>query len=99
MEVLPRGRRLANLHVVARAQLQIALDARAGVLRPLAFVAVRQQQNQPGKQVPLVFSGRDELIDDDLRAVGEVAELRLPRHQRLGIIAREAVLEAHHRSF
>ena len=88
-----------DLHVVARAELQIALDAGAGVLRALAFMPVRQQQNQSGQQVPLVFPGNDELVDDDLRAVGEVAELRFPHHQRFGIVARVSVLEAHHRGF
>ena len=83
MEVLRSSRRLAHLHIVAGAELQIALDAGAGVLRPLSFVSVRQQQNQAAQQVPLVFAGDDELIDDDLRAVGEVAELRFPHHQRL----------------
>ena len=81
----------------SRGELQVALDARAGVLRPLAFVAVRQQHDDAGEQTPLVLAGGDELVDDDLRAVGEVAELRLPEHQRLGIVAAEAVLEAEHR--
>ncbi len=97
MKILPRRRGLDDLHVVAGAELQIALDAGAGVLRALAFVPVRQQQNQSGQQVPLVFAGGDELVDDDLRAVGEVAELRFPHHQRFGEVARVSVLEAHHR--
>ena len=80
----------------SRGELQVALDAGAGVFRPLAFVAVRQQHDQPGEQAPLVLAGDDELIDDDLRAVGEVAELRLPQHQRFGIVAAVAVLEAQH---
>ena len=96
MEVLRGGGRLADLHVVVGGELQVALDARAGVLRPLALVAVGQQQDKAGEQVPLGLAGRDELVDDDLRAVGEVAELRLPQHQRLGIVARVAVLEAQH---
>ena len=87
MEVLCRSRGLAHLHVVARAELQIAFDARAGVFRPLAFVAVRQQQHESGEQVPLVFASDDELVDDDLRAVGEVAELRFPRTSVSGIVA------------
>ena len=70
-----------------RGELQIALDARAGVLRALAFVSVRQQHHNAGEQSPLVFARGDELVDDDLRAVGEVAELRLPQHQRFGIVA------------
>ena len=32
---------------------------------------------------PLVGGGHDELVDHDLRAVGEVAELRLPAHERV----------------
>ena len=41
----------------------------------------------------------DELVDDHLRAVGEVAELRFPEHQRVGLGERVAVLEAEHRLF
>src|SRR5262249_21282135 len=37
--------------------------------------------------------------DDDLRAVGEVAELRLPEHQRMRIGEAVAVFEAEHRRF
>ena len=33
---------------------------------------------------PLVGGGDDELVDHDLRAVGEVAELRFPAHERVG---------------
>ena len=62
-----------------RAQLQEALEARGGMLRALAFVAVRQEQRQAAQAVPLRFAGADELVDDDLRAVGEIAELALPR--------------------
>ena len=43
---------------------------------------------------PLVLRRRDELVDDDLRAVGEVAELRLPQDERLGPLDAVAVLEA-----
>src|SRR5581483_5988147 len=81
VEILRGSGGLAELDVVARGELQEALDARAGVLRPLAFVAVRQQQHQSGEQAPLVLARGDELVNDDLRAVGEVPELRLPQHQ------------------
>ncbi len=57
------------------------------MLRALAFVAVRQQQRDAGQQAPLGFAGGDELVDDDLRAVGEVAELRFPQHERFGEVA------------
>src|ERR1700760_26353 len=61
---------------------------------PLAFVAVRQKQNEAGRQRPLVFAGAQKLIDDDLRAVDEVAELRFPHNESFGIVAAEAVFEA-----
>ena len=99
MEILRRIGRLADLEIVARRQLQEAFDARAGVFRALPFVAVRQQQHDAGKQSPLVFAGADELVDDCLRDVDEVAELRLPQHQRLGIIAAVAVFETQHAGF
>ena len=43
---------------------------------------------------PLVLGGDDELVDDDLRAVGEVAELRLPARPSASGHDRVAVLEA-----
>ncbi len=78
------------------AQLQPALQAGAGVLWSLALVAVRQEHHQPAVALPLRFAGGDELVDDDLGAVGEIAELRLPQHQRVGGVQREAPLEAQH---
>ena len=41
MEILRGVRGLADLNVVAGGELEEALDAGAGVLRALAFVAVR----------------------------------------------------------
>ena len=99
MKILRRGGRLADLNVVARRQLQKSLDARARMLRPLPFVPVRQQQRHARQQAPLVFARRNELVDDDLRAVREIAELRFPQHQRLRIIAAESVFESQHRRF
>src|SRR5579885_3876169 len=82
MEIL-RGRgRLANLHIIVRCELKVALDAGARVLGPLAFIPMRQQNDYSGEQSPLVFARGNELVKDDLRAVGKVAELRLPHHQR-----------------
>ena len=52
------------------------------MLRPLTFVAVWQQQPDTGRLVPLLFARRDELIDNDLSRVDEIAELSLPQHQR-----------------
>ena len=50
---------------------------RARVLGALAFEAVGEQQREAAL-APLVVGRDDELVDDDLRAVGEVAELGLP---------------------
>ena len=66
------------------------------MLRPLPLVAVRQQQHQPAGLAPLGFGAGDELVDHDLRAVGEIAELRLPQHQRQRIGHAVAELESHH---
>src|SRR5579883_2012617 len=46
VEILGGVGGLADLEIVARGQLQEALDAGAGVLRSLPFVAVRQKQHQ-----------------------------------------------------
>ena len=64
------------------------------MLGPLAFVAVREQHDDAGEQVPFGFTGGDELVDDDLGAVGEVAELGLPQDEGLGVVAGVSVLEA-----
>ena len=42
VEVLPCIRWLRDLDVIARGKLQVALDASAGMLRALTFVAMRQ---------------------------------------------------------
>ena len=54
----------------------------------------RQKEDDAGEEVPLGFAGGEELVDDDLRAVGEVAELGLPESEGLGEVAGEAVLVA-----
>ena len=50
---------------------------------PVALVAVGQQQRQPRVLTPLRPACDEELVDHDLRAVGEVAELRLPEDERV----------------
>ncbi len=67
------------------------------VVRALALVAVRQQQRHRGALAPLRLAGGDELVDDRLGAVGEVAELGLPQTSASGCLHRVAVLEAHRR--
>ena len=60
---------------------QEPLDPGRGVLGALALVAVGQEQHQAGMLAPLVLGGDEEVVDDDLGAVDEVAELGLPGHQ------------------
>src|SRR5712691_332743 len=64
-----------HLQIVLGAKLQEAFNASAGMLGTLSFIAMRQQQNQSAGLAPLGFGAGDELIDHDLRAIYEVAEL------------------------
>ena len=43
---------------------------------PLSLVAVRQEAGERRHSQPLALAGRDELVEHDLRAIGEIAELR-----------------------
>ncbi len=99
MKYLRCRRGLHHLHVVVGRQLQKALEPRRRVLGTLTFVAMRQHQRQARLAAPLHFAGGNELINDYLRAVDEVAELRLPYHQRVRLGARVAILEGEHRFF
>ena len=92
-------RRLRDLNIVLGGELDEALDSRAGMFRALAFVAVGQEHDDTGEQVPLGFSGADELVDDGLRDVDEVAELGFPEDERFGIVAAVAVFEAEDSGF
>ena len=49
----------------------------------LTFETVWQQHDHAVLLTPLVFGSNDVLVDDDLCAVSEVAELRFPHDQRL----------------
>src|SRR5437763_6303507 len=96
MKILRRSRRVADLHVVLGAELEVAFKPRRRVFGPLTLEAVRQKKDEARGLLPLVNAGRDECIKDDLRAVCEVAELRLPRDERVARDDRVAVLEADH---
>ena len=65
------------------------------MLRSRAFIAVRQEQRESAEPLPLRLAGADELVNDDLGAVGEVAVLTFPDHQRIRLGGGVAVLEAH----
>src|SRR6185503_12558104 len=94
MEVLSRGRAVRHANVAFGAERQEALQSRTRVLRTLTFVAMRQEQRESGRLAPFRQPRDQELIDDDLGAVREVTELRLPEHQRVFGLDRVAVLEA-----
>ena len=88
---------MRHRHVVLGAHLQVALDPRGGVVRALPLVAVRQQQHDRGALAPLLLRAEMNSSTMRLRAVGEVAELGLPQHERVRPLDRVAVLEAHRR--
>ena len=96
VEVVRRARAIGDLNVVLGGELQETFEASRGVFRPLALVAVRQQHDEARQAEPLALARDDELIDDDLRAVDEVAELRLPKHERLRLRQAVAILVAEH---
>ncbi len=99
MEILSRRCRLRDLDIVFGRQQQESLQAGAAMLGTLTFEAVRQQQHQSAEAPPLVLGAGDELVDDDLTDVPEVAELRFPRHQGFWVVERIAVFESQHASF
>src|SRR5262245_20295216 len=93
MEVLPRGRAVRDADVPLGRKLEKALEARARVLWPVSFIPVREEEREARCLSPLRAAGHDELVDDHLRAIHEVAELRLPQDERLRGGDRIAVLE------
>ena len=74
-------------------------EARGRVFGALPFVAVRQQHHHTVHTLPLGFAGENKLVDDCAGAVGEVAELRFPQHQGVGIDERVTVFKTKHRVF
>src|SRR4051812_5972793 len=96
MKELRRSRRLADPHILLCAQLKVTLQPRRSMLGALALLSMRQEQSKAAALPPLRLAGRQELVDHDLRTVGEVTELRLPYHQRILVHERIAILERHH---
>lgn len=84
VEVLRWGGEVADLPVAFGAELEEALEAGAGVLGALAFVTVRQEDDEVAGLHPFAFGAGDELVDDDLCAVNEVAELGFPADEHVG---------------
>src|SRR4051794_3693389 len=65
------------------------------MLRSLPFITMRQEQREPAQATPLGLARADELVDDHLGAVREVAELAFPDYERIRLGRRVAVVEAH----
>ncbi len=99
MEIVGRRGAVEHLHVVFGAKLQETLGAGRRVLGPLTFIAMRQQHHQPAHAQPFAFARGDELVDDHLCAVDEIAELGFPDSDRIGLGQRIAILEPEHRLF
>src|SRR5262245_66537606 len=83
MEVVGGRGAVGDLHVVLGAHLQVPLESGRGMLGTLSLVAVRQQADDAGHAQPFALARGDELVEHDLRAVGEIAELRLPQGERI----------------
>ncbi|OQA09862.1 MAG: hypothetical protein BWY66_00401 [bacterium ADurb.Bin374] len=69
------------------------------MLRPLPFVAVRQEDDKAAGAPPLRFAGRDELVDHHLSAIGEVTKLRFPNHQSVRVVRSVSVFIGQHGLF
>src|SRR5437867_1370199 len=99
MKVLRRGGGINDLQVVLGGEVEETLEPRARVLGPLPFEAVRQEQDQPAEPLPLIFRAGDELVDDWLGGVPEIAELRFPHDQSVRIIETVTVFKTQHAHF
>src|SRR5947209_7085259 len=99
MKILRRRCYIADLNVLFGARLEKALEPRARVLGPLPFVAMRQQKDDSTRALPLRFRRHDKLIDNHLRAVGEIAELRFPKAKHVRVVERVTVVEPEYRRF
>ena len=86
MKVLSRRCEIADLDVVLGAKLKKPFEPAAGMFRTLTFVAVWKEQDDPARPLPFRFRRNDELIDDGLRAIREITELRFPQTEHVRII-------------
>jgi hypothetical protein len=94
VEELRDRRGVDHADVVLGRELQEPLEPCARVLGAVALVPVGQEEREARGLLPLRAARDDELVDHDLRAVDEIAELRLPDDERVRRRDRVAVLEA-----
>ena len=69
------------------------------MFRALAVIAVRQDDCQTAQTTPFGFTGRDELVNRHLCAVGKIAELSFPNGQHIRSRAGMAVFISQHGLF
>ena len=96
VEIVRRRRAIADLYVVVGTKLKKTFEPRRRMFWPLALIAVRQQHDQARHAQPFHLARSDKLVDKNLRAIGEIAELGLPQHKRFGFGERITVFEADH---
>ncbi len=60
----------------------------------LPIIAMGQQHDQAVLTQPLGLAAHQKLVKDDLSAIGKVAKLRLPKHQRVWVLQRISQLKA-----
>src|SRR5688572_3122822 len=89
-----RGRRAVHEpQVDSGGRLQNALGPGTRMLRTLSLVSVREQKHERRLKSPLGASRGHELIEDDVRAVDEVAVLRFPEDEMRRLLDVVAELE------
>jgi len=99
MKILGGCGGIDDLNIVLGGEPEEALEPRAGMLGAHALEAMRQQEHEAGELLPFVFAAGDELIDDWLRDIPEIAELCFPQNERAGAIEAETVFESEHAGF
>jgi len=97
VEVLRGGAGVNDLDVILGAQRKVAPQPAVGVFGALTLVAVGKQHHQAAVAVPFGEPAGHELVDDDLGAVGEIAELRLPHDEAIGVGHRVTEVESQYR--
>ena len=86
VEILRRGREIADLDIILGAEpAGNARGARWNVPDPGPRTRAEEENDAAGP-LPFRFRRDDELIDDGLRAIGEIAELRFPQAKHVRVI-------------
>src|SRR5262249_35170307 len=93
VKILGRRRQIADLDIIICTKLQKSLKSWPGMFRALTLVSMRKEKNYAAGSLPFRLGTDDELIDYDLGAVGEVAELCFPHAKQVRVIHRISVVK------